>query len=388
MNFDIIFSYSDPALNGVNGIYRVENRKQKSIPADTDYEAIQAFLSEYQDSPQTLRGYTKECERLLLWAILYLNKPMSSMSRDDFGEYIKFMGNPDPIWCGKKISKKSEHWKPFIGPMSESAVKTSVASINSLLSWLVNAGYVTGNPLGLIRKKKNKNDNITVYKKVERFLDDDMWAALLYCVETLPIDTDADKYHQERMRFILTVFLLLGARISELANIKMNDFKKNVGGWFWDVNGKGDKNANVAMPKDMVDALMRWRKYLGLSALPKYNEDIPAIPFVNKFNKPLFDKEGIKPRRINQILKAFFEKAAVELSIGGQEDKAEKIKNASAHWLRHTSITQKVNAGIDRHTVQVEARHSDARTTDMYTHDDEKKRSDESQKHKIGWANK
>lgn len=385
MTFDITFSLTDDALNGTNGYYRA-NKDQKHIDADTDQDAIQAFLAEYQDAPATLRTYTKECERLLIWAILYLNKPISSMTRDDFATYIEFLKAPDPEWCGIKISKSSKDWRPFTGALSESAIKTALASINSLFNWLVNAGYITGNPLGLIRKK-GKKESQNSYKKVERFLDDDMWSALLHCVETLPTKTEVDKYYQERMRFILTVFSLLGARISELSNIKMQDFKHNVGGWFWAVNGKGDKDANVAMPQDMVEALMRWRNVLGLSALPKSTENIPAIPILNKFNEPYFEKGGIKPRRINAILKTFFDKAAVELFIGGQKDKAEKIKMASAHWLRHTSITQKVNAGIDRHIVQVEARHSDARTTDMYTHDEEKKRSDESQKHKIGWAN-
>lgn len=385
MTFDIAFSYTDDALNGSNGQYRA-NKDQKHIDADTDHDAIQAFLAEYQEVPATLRTYTKECERLLLWAILYLNKPISSMTRDDFALYIDFLKIPDPEWCGVKINKSSKDWRPFTGALSESAIKTALASINSLLNWLVNAGYITGNPLGLIRKKgKDKSQN--TYKKVERFLDDDMWSALLHCVETLPTKTKVDKYYQERMRFMLTVFSLLGARISELSNIKMQDFKHNVGGWFWVVNGKGDKDANVAMPQDMVDALMRWRGVLGLSALPKSKENLTAIPALNKSNEPDFKSGGIKPRRINAILKRFFDRAAVELSIGGQKDKAEKISMASAHWLRHTSITQKVNAGIDRHTVQVEARHSDARTTDMYTHDEEKKRSAESQKHKIGWTN-
>lgn len=386
MAFDITFSYSDDALNGTNGHYRSDKDK-KHIDADTDREAVQAFLAEYQHAPATLRTYTKECERLLIWAILYLNKPISSMTRDDFAIYINFLKAPNEEWCGIKLNKSSKDWRPFTGKLSESAIKTALASINSLLNWLVNAGYITGNPLGLIRKKgKDKTQNS--YKKVERFLDDDMWSALLYCVETLPTKTEVDKYYQERMRFMLTVFSLLGGRISEVANIKMKDFKNNVGGWFWDVNGKGDKDATVAMPQDMVVAVMRWRKFLGLSALPKATENISAFPVLNKFNEPIFDENGIKPRRINAILKRFFDKAAVELTIGGQKDKAEKIRMASAHWLRHTSITQKVNAGIDRHIVQVEARHSDARTTDMYTHDEEKKRSDESQKHKIGWANK
>jgi site-specific recombinase XerD len=385
MNFDISYSFTDHNLNGVNGHFRAD-KTLKQINADTDFEAVNEFLREYENSPDTLRGYTKECTRLLIWSVIHLGKPLSSMTRNDFDTYIKFLENPLPEWCGKKTSKDSEDWRPFTGPMSNSAKRTSIASINSLLNWLVNAGYLSGNPLGLIRAR-NKNKSLpTQYKKVERFLDPDMWSALLNTVESMPLNNDADRYNQERMRFMLSTFTLLGGRISEVSKTKFSDFKSTVGGWFWEVTGKGEKDATVAMPKDMVDAMMRWRKFLGLSPLPKTNENIPALPYVNKNYQPDFTKQGIKPRRINQILKEFFERAAIELSLGGQEDKAEKIMMASAHWLRHTSITQKVDAGIDRYLVQIEARHADAKTTNMYTHDEEKVRSQEAQKHKLGWS--
>lgn len=382
--FDISFSFKDPLLNGTKGTFRVTNRKEQPIGVDTDHEAIHKFLDVHANKPQTLRSYTKESERILLWAILKANKPLSSFTIDDFNSYIEFMKAPDKDWCGKKSNKDTEEWRPFTGSLSESAVKTAVTIINSMFNWLVKAGYLTGNPLGLIRKRGKTE----VDKKVERFLDDDMWSALLHSVETMPINTDADTYHQERMRFMLSFFSLLGARISELANCKMGDFRNDVAGWFWHVNGKGDKDAIVAMPQDMVDALMRWREFLGLSALPRNKETTAAIPFVTRANKPLFNREGIQPRRINQILEEFFEMAAIKLEEGGQQDKAEKIKMASAHWLRHTSVTQKMNAGIARHIVQKEARHAKMETTNMYSHDEEKVRAAEAQKHKIAWARK
>jgi len=379
--FDISFSYKDPELNGSSGTFRVADKNIKLIQADTDYAAVQEFLREYKSRPNTLRAYTKECERLMLWAILKAQKPLSSITRQDFDDYVDFLRNPDKTWCGKKCKKCSDAWRPFTGPLAESGIGTAMASIHSLLAWLVHGNYLTGNPLDLIRKR----DTTEVDAKVERFLDDDMWTALLHSVETMPINTDADRFHQERMRFMLTYFSLLGARISELSNCKMGDFKNDVAGWFWHVTGKGEKTATVAMPPDMVDALMRWRKFLGLTPIPKSHEIIPAIPFTTRASKPMFDREGIKPRRINQILEEFFEMAADKLKEGGQEDKAEKIKLASAHWLRHTSVTQKLNAGIDRHIVQKEARHAKMETTNMYSHDEEKARVAEARKHKINW---
>lgn len=387
LNFDARLSYSYDLLNGRKGQFRAD-RTQKQIDADTDHEAIEAFLAEFQDKPATLRTYTKECERLLIWSVLYLNKPLSSLTRDDFGLYIDFLKTPPPEWCGPKTKRYTKAWRPFTGALSESAINTALASINSLFSWLVNAGYLTGNPLGLIRKKIKSDSTPTEYRKIERYLDDDMWGALLDVVEAMPIKNEKDRYYFERMRFMITTFDLLAPRVSELANIKMKDFRHVADHWFWFVTGKGEKYGNVAMPGDMVEALIRWRKFLGLSPVPKSNENIPAIPFVTKSYKPIFTKPGIKPRRINQILKEFFEKAAVSLELGGQEDKAELLRRASAHWLRHTSITQKVKSGIDRRIAQLEARHTDGRTTDMYTHDEEVERAKQAQKHRIRWSNR
>lgn len=384
MNFDLSFVANDPELNGSNGIYRA-NKQQNIAKVDTDQEAVNAFLREYQHSPATFRTYSKEAQRVLMWANLYLGKPLSSMDREDFHTYMKFMANPDPEWVGKKVNKDTGDWRPFTGPLSESGKKTAVASINSMMTWLVNAGYLVGNPMGLIRQRSKKTSKDDV--EIERFLDDDMWSALLTVVETMETKTKGDRFVKERMRFMLTTFALLGARVSEISTIQMGHFRHTVNGWFWYVTGKGDKDARVAMPQGMVDGLIRWREFIGLPPVPDRAETYPALVFSDKSGNPLLDKPPIKPRRINQILKSFFEKASAELIAGGQRSKAHLIKKASAHWLRHTSITQKVNAGIERDIVRMEARHSDSRTTDGYVHNQSKERANQAQKHKINWSN-
>lgn len=382
MRFDITSFETDTNLNGRNGLFRNDHSK-KTISADNDFEAIEAFLHEYKDRPTTHRNYEKEAKRLHIWAILHLKKPLSSLTRDDFAEYCEFMGKPHKDWCGMKEAKESKNWRPFVGGLSESAIKTAIASLNSMFNWLCNAGYLSGNPLGLIRKKNSSTSD----KKVERHLDGEMFSALLHKIESTPVNDKADQFKIERIRFILSAFILLGSRISELSTTKMRDFHKNPTGWYWEITGKGNKWAKVAMPPDMVEALMRWRKALGLSPTPRTSESIPAVPFVNNQCVPLFDKPGISPRRINQILKEHFEGAANDLERLGQIASADKLRQASAHWLRHTSISQKVNAGIDRAIVQKEARHADARTTNGYIHDDETKRSAEAEKHKLIWSN-
>ncbi len=64
------------------------------INAKNDLEAILTFLSEYQDSPETLSSYTKEIEHLLLWYIHTQSASISDLRRDDLLAYQTFLKNP------------------------------------------------------------------------------------------------------------------------------------------------------------------------------------------------------------------------------------------------------------------------------------------------------
>ena len=145
-------------LDGVAGSNRASSSAVKQINADNDRQAIETWLEEFRDSPQTLRHYRKESERLLLWAIMERAKPLSSLTREDFVAYEHFLLNPQPVdrWCGPKAPRYSENWKPFSGPLSASSQRTALLIINSLFNYLVSAGYLAGNPLALIRRRGRK----------------------------------------------------------------------------------------------------------------------------------------------------------------------------------------------------------------------------------------
>ncbi|WP_254074045.1 hypothetical protein [Burkholderia sp. S171] len=63
-------------LSGADG----ENRSIAFcyIQAHHDLEAVRAYLNKYRDQPKTLRAYTKELERFLLWAVVVRGKALSS----------------------------------------------------------------------------------------------------------------------------------------------------------------------------------------------------------------------------------------------------------------------------------------------------------------------
>lgn len=127
-------------------------------------------------SPQTQRAYRKEAERILLWTLIERRKPLSSLTRDDLQLYQAFLSDPKPasLWCGERESRQNPDWKPFEAPLSPSSLAHAITVINALFSYLVEAGYLAGNPLGLMRKKMHK-EALLKTQTIERFLEQETW---------------------------------------------------------------------------------------------------------------------------------------------------------------------------------------------------------------------
>jgi len=379
------------ALSGRDGGNRADPARRQ-IAAGDDREALSCFLAEYDRSPGTARIYQRECERLVLWAMHECGKPLSSLTRQDFEGYINFLADPQPAarWCGPKASRASKAWRPFVGPLTEASLLTAMAAINSLMAYLVDAGYLAGNPLGLIRQRRRKlaldagpagtpggAGMAAESTSIERFLDADMWAAVSEAVEAMARATPAQVDEYERLRFICALLYLLAPRAGELESHRMNSFREERGLWWWHVTGKGAKQAKIPVPDDMMQALVRYRRHLGLSAVPRRNDDTPLLV-------GLRDRAPITARRLNQILKRLFAAAAERLGPNNAH-KAEKLRAASAHWGRHTGITAKVDAGMEERYVQKDARHADRRTTQRYIHEEERRWHEEAQKQRLPW---
>lgn len=400
----------DPELDGSAGTNRAPANEHDQI-VSTDIEAAFKFLKRYEHKPTTLRSYTKEIERLIMWAVIAKRKPMSSLNGDDMNEYMGFLEDPQPIelWGSRnrKFPRSSDEWRPFLitektiqdprnkarkiiklscglGP---SSCLVARATINSFFAWLVEYGYVIRNPVTHTRAKKKqiqeKEQKISG-QKVERYLDKEMLDAFSEAIEAMQKETHTQIEHYERAKFILALMLYIAPRPSEIAKGKMNSFKITGKQWWWHVIGKGAKAAKVPVHENMVKALVRYRTFLGLTPLPLGDDASPLL-------RAASDGHAITDRQLNYILKNLFRKAAVLLQQKAIEQtdiivraqfqtRAAKILKASAHWGRHTSITFQIRSGVDRSLVQKNARHADARTTDHYTHADEEHWHNETQK--------
>jgi site-specific recombinase XerD len=361
-------------LDGRTGHNRAGPDVICQLAANDDLEAVQAWLAEFRDSPQTLRNYRKEAERLLLWALLERTKPLSSLTREDFILYETFLTDPQPCerWCGPKAPRFSARWRPFLGPLNPASRKIALLIINSLFSYLVKAGYLAGNPLALARRRGRGHQSA---RQIERFLEHDQWQALLATVDALPHDDARGCQYQARAKYLISLLYLLGPRVSEVAGHTMSSFIQIRGRWWWRVIGKGRKEAQVPVNQDMLQALREYRRFYGLAPLPAPDETTPLI-------LSLKGSSGIGDNMIYRIIKDLVAKAAERLAVDDPYQ-AEKLRRASTHWFRHTSITHQADAGIDIQFLQRNARHARIDTTGLYLHAEEKEWHETMERHRL-----
>jgi site-specific recombinase XerD len=333
------------------------------LAADNDLQAIQVWLAEYQDSPQTLRNYRKEAERLLLWALLERGKPLSSLSREDCLLYQAFLADPQPRdrWCGPRALRLSAAWRPFEGPLSPASQRVALLIINALFGYLVEAGYLAGNPLALSRRRSRTPESAS--PQVERFLEQAQWQAVLDSVADRPRETERQRQHYERSRFLVALLYLLGPRVSEVANQTMGSFLTIRGRWWWQVTGKGGKTARIPVNQDMLSALQDYRQFLGLPSLPVPGEETPLV--LN-----LSGRCGISANMVYRIVKDLLQHAAQRLDTTDPLQ-AQRLRQASTHWFRHTCISHQAEAGIELRFLQRSARHARLDTTGLYLHAEE-----------------
>ncbi len=337
------------------------------IDADNDAEAISSFLNEFRDSPETLRSYSKEIERLLLWCIHVAKVNISSLRRDHFLDYQQFLKNPLPeaSWCGPSTGRQTKdgsinsHWRPFVKGLSPASVNKALTILDSFFNYLVQSNYLVGNPLAVDRRRKKRNKaspNI-----IDRYLELVEIQAVLKALERYPTHNDKEQFQVVRAKYIVLLLFYTGLRIAEAAHHTMGNFVQREDNWFIRVIGKGQKLREIPIPDELLDILSDFRIKIGLTPrLPTFKENTPLIPMQNL-------QQSISTRRIDQILRWAFNLGAEEFE-PNEPRRASKLRSASAHWLRHTYVTYLLEAGAPLKVAQENAGHSDIATTMHYTH--------------------
>jgi len=337
------------------------------IDATNDAEAISAFLNEFKDSPETLRSYSKEVERLLLWCMHIGKINISSLRRNHLLEYQRFLKSPTPkkLWCGPSVNRQTkeglvnQRWRAFVNGLSAASVNKALKILDSFFNYLVQTNYLMGNPLAVDRRRKKRNKS--KHRLIDRYLEIDEITTTLNALVKYQTHTKKQKFQVLRARYIILLLFYTGLRIAEAANHTMGHFLQRRDNWFLRVIGKGKKLREIPIPDELLTALKSFRTSINLSpTLPKFREKTPLIPMQN-LNEP------ISTRRIAQIVRWAFNLGALEYEVI-EPRKASKLRAASPHWLRHSYVTYLLESGAPLKVVQENAGHSDAGTTMHYRH--------------------
>jgi integrase/recombinase XerD len=373
-------------LTGQDGHNRSRARSQ--VAANDDRSAVLAWLARYVDTPATLASYRKEAERLLLWCVHQRGLAMSSLTHEDLLLYERFLADPQPAerWVmtvRQRPGRDSPHWRPFAGPLSSASQRHALSIINAMFSWLVEAGYLAGNPLSLGRRKRRIGP-----RQTNRFLPHEHWDEVKATIQDMPTNTERERAHAARCRWLFSLLYIGGLRISEVTSGSMGGFynqrdRAGVERWWLAITGKGDKARTVPVTAELMAELMTYRKANGLSALPVSREERPLVlPIIGK-EKPLARSA------VHEIVKGVMRATADRLRARGNdwEAAAAQIEAASTHWLRHTAGTHMTDAGLDVKAVRDNFGHATISTTSIYVHSEDDARHDATQAaHKIGWA--
>jgi site-specific recombinase XerD len=355
--------------NGSRGLNRAALERCK-LAAANDLQALQAWLRLRVEGSHTWRAYRKEAERFLLWAVLHRRKALSSLDGDDCVAYRDFLAKPGLEWTGPRHAQRwSEAWRPFEGPLGARSQQAAMTIVRSLCEWLVRRQYLDSNPWDDVPQRPDAPSMPRLralsqhqWDLVQSWLDD--------CDARAPSPAPAlesalsRSLALSRLRFILAFAYLTGLRLSELVASRVEWLRHEQlddGEWAWSlmVLGKRNKWREVPLPDAALTALQGYFADRGLDQDLLSNP--PATPLIAHLNR----NAPLSAARLYEVLVHGFERCAAEWATRDRRA-AERIREASTHWLRHTHGSHAVARGVPPDVLQANLGHESLATTSIY----------------------
>ena len=347
-------------------------------PADAlaDYQYASEFIYTYRGSPDTFSTYRREIEHFLHWCWLVARKSLPQVVREDIESYVDFAREPPAGWIGEKnvaryldregLRVPNPEWRPYVSVageyvVSQSALQSLFSVLGSFFNFLIQEGHLASNPVAQLRQKSKFLRKHQTQAKIRR-LSPLQWEYVVDAAEKLALE---QPLVHERTLFIMNALFAMYLRVSELVETprwqpQMGHFQTDQeGNWWFLTVGKGNKEREISVSDAMLEALRRYRKSRGLSALPGPGESTPLIHKTR-------GKGGItSTRQIRGIVQHCFEKATEQMRKEGFSEDAERLATATVHWLRHTGISEDVKHRPREH-VRDDAGHGSSAITDRY----------------------
>lgn len=338
------------------------------------YQYVRLFLLSYQYSKDTYNTYRREVERFCQWVWFIQKSDLSEIDRHSFLGYIDFFHHPPQSWVAEKHYPRmlvtdgeqisNPNWRPFVSKgerkqASQAALKSMLACLSTFYTFLMQEQVVLQNPIQMLNQKRQLIKSVKS-NKVKRRLTQMQWNYIVDLATQM-----ADSHPKfERHLYIISLFFLLGLRISEISKIEGQDKPMNLfyqdkeGRWWFEAHGKGNKQRDVAVPDAMLSALARYRESIGLMGLPTVNDSSPLVPKEKGMG-------GLAARQIRALMSQMFQSTVDALLRDGLMEEAEALKQATVHWLRHTAISEDV-LHRPAEDVRDDVGHENIATTSLY----------------------
>lgn len=252
--------------------------------------------------------------------------------RGDLNSYIDFL-------TAKKIGALSESTKNEVinfmlseknKGLSANSISRRLSAIRVFYRFLVRERILKNDPT-------NQIDSPKLWKRIPDALS-------LNEIEILLSQPNIRNTQGLRDKAILEILYATGMRISEAANLKVDDLNLDVG--FTRCFGKGSKERIVPLGKKAIESV---KNYLERSRGNYLSGKVNNFLFLSRFGK------RISRQSLWKIIKKYAKDAKIKKSI-------------KPHILRHSFATHLLERGADLRSVQEMLGHSNIATTQIYTH--------------------
>lgn len=361
------------------------------------YELAVDWLLEQRHNENNYKTYRSELTTFLHWSFCEAVISPRDLTRRIMMRYLDYCQAPPPALIAYRnvaqfVQDKewgerlpNPQWRPFLGKrelgrelpyrLSEQAMKTKLAILSAFFQFLIQEEYMDRNPALLLQRVKRPvqqeaDEQTQAFSELQ-------WSYVMQAAERLAAE---DPAQHERSRFLICLMYACYLRISEVAarpgfSPVMGQFRRDgkTGVWgYYIPHSKGGKRRTVAVSQALLDALKRYRTFLGLSLLPAPDEQTPL--FVRHKAAAHGREQGelnanLGIRQLRDLVMAVLAQAAELAELDGFAQDAVEMRSLTPHSIRHTGITHDINLnGRPLSHVQADAGHDSIDTTSKYLH--------------------
>lgn len=363
-----LLSYTPATADSVT-LKRAESVEVEVLDWDRvdDRLAVKTWLDSYRHGPATtLRNVQKEAERFMLWLEHVHGQSERLLPKAtvrDANAFLDYLSSPVALPVAL-LQRHGRSKQPINGPLARASIRQAIVILHRMFEALRNlpdeAGkpYIMFNPWSLVRDASASTDQEE--EEVEAAFSPEEWEAIEETIELMPREKRRDAARYYRARWITQLMYRTWLRREFVAQLTMADFIRTNQGWVVRVVGKGRKTSKLIATNRLMQELSRYRLACGLSAEPGVGEDRPAV-------LPIRGDGALTGQAIYVICKAIFAATAHRIQ-ATMPEAAQRLLQASPHWLRHTGITAAMESDVNPRYVQAQAQHSSLKVTNRYDH--------------------